>query len=83
MKKYAASTLLAAGMTSDPEDPSNKPESTGDLDTNTSAAISDCVKFLQDREFIRLQKVKSNGKFALKRDLKWLNKLICQHYRIK
>ncbi|XP_072036827.1 DNA polymerase theta-like isoform X3 [Amphiura filiformis] len=58
VERYAASTLLASSMTSDPQNHGNNTESE-DAPTDTSAAISGCVKFLQEREFIRLQTVKT------------------------
>ena len=63
MDRYAAGTLLAASMTSvtsDPRDPSNSPEV-----AERSSAIACCVKFLKDREFIRLQTDKTGGENKL------------------
>ena len=53
---YASCTLLAAGLTSSPEGQEKAKDR-----KDTTAAIEKCVKFLQDQEFIILQKVKVGG----------------------
>ncbi len=60
VERYAASTLLASSLTFDSNNHDDITKSDS-MPTDTSGAISGCVKFLQDREFIRLQTTKAGG----------------------
>ena len=60
VSNYAGCTLLAAGLTSDPSVNANQEDK-----SSTATAIQKCTKFLQEQEFVILQKVPAGGKLFL------------------